>query len=98
MKWWDRPLGRSEVVAHRVWVYGRGEVGGIFISASGYHASAIDEAGMTPIKRVIEGTGRPPLFNYLPALLNALHITLKRFSTSVRARGLEPPTGFPTKS
>ncbi len=43
MKWWNKPLGRSEVSPHLVSVYGRGEVGGIFISSSGFHESAIAE-------------------------------------------------------
>lgn len=41
MKWWDRPLGRAEVSPHLVSVYGRAEAGGIFISNSGYHDSAV---------------------------------------------------------
>ena len=41
MKWWDQHLGRAEVASHLVSVYGRGDAGGIFISASGYHDSAI---------------------------------------------------------
>jgi restriction endonuclease Mrr len=43
MKWWDKLLGRAEVASHLVSVYGRAEVGGIFISASGYHDSAVAE-------------------------------------------------------
>lgn len=43
MKWWDKPLGRAEVSPHLVSVYGRAEVGGIFISNSGYHGSAVTE-------------------------------------------------------
>ena len=41
MKWWNKPLGRAEVSPHLVSVYGRGDVGGIFISCSGFHDSAI---------------------------------------------------------
>lgn len=43
MKWWDKPLGRTDVAPHLVSVYGRGEAGGIFISNSGYRDSAIAE-------------------------------------------------------
>jgi hypothetical protein len=43
MKWWSEPLGRAEVASHLVSVYGRGEAGGIMISASGYHPSAIED-------------------------------------------------------
>ncbi len=43
MKWWDKPLGRAEVASHLVSVYGRGEAGGIFLSASGYTESAVVE-------------------------------------------------------
>jgi restriction system protein len=41
MKWWSQPLGRGEVASHLVRVYGRGDVGGILISNSPYHPSAI---------------------------------------------------------
>ncbi len=41
MKWWTEPLGKAEVASHLVNVYGRGDVGGIFISNSGYHDSAV---------------------------------------------------------
>ena len=41
MKWWSDKLGRAEVASHLVSVYGRGDAGGIFISASGYHDSAV---------------------------------------------------------
>jgi len=43
MKWWDKLLGRAEVSPHLVSVYSRGEAGGIFISNSGYHDSAVAE-------------------------------------------------------
>jgi hypothetical protein len=42
MKWWKEPLGRGDVSPHLVSVYGR-NAGGIFISASGYHDSAVAE-------------------------------------------------------
>jgi restriction system protein len=41
MKWWNQPLGRGEVASHLVRVYGRGDVGGILISNSPYHPSAV---------------------------------------------------------
>jgi restriction system protein len=44
MKWWDKPIGRQEIAPHFVSVYGRGEVGGIFISYSGFSAAAIADA------------------------------------------------------
>jgi|SRR5579859_2478877 len=44
MKWWDKPIGREEIAPHFVSVYGRGDVGGIFISYSGFTAGAIDDA------------------------------------------------------
>ena len=43
MKWWDKPLGRTEVSPHLVSVYGRAAAGGILISNSGYHDSAVAE-------------------------------------------------------
>jgi hypothetical protein len=42
MKWWKEALGRTDVSSHLVSVYGR-NAGGVFISASGYHDSAIAE-------------------------------------------------------
>jgi len=44
MKWWDKPIGRQEIAPHFVSVYGRGDVGGIFISYSGFSAAAIEDA------------------------------------------------------
>jgi restriction system protein len=44
MKWWDKPIGRQEIAPHFVSVYGRGNVGGIFISYSGYSPAAIEDA------------------------------------------------------
>ena len=44
MKWWDKPIGRQEIAPHLVSVYGRGNVGGIFISYSGFSAAAIEDA------------------------------------------------------
>jgi restriction system protein len=44
MKWWDTTIGRQEIAPHLVSVYGRGDVGGIFISYSGFSAAAIEDA------------------------------------------------------
>lgn len=44
MKWWDKPIGRQEIAPHLVSVYGRGNVGGIYISYSGYSPAAIEDA------------------------------------------------------
>jgi restriction system protein len=44
MKWWDKPIGRQEIAPHFVSVYGRGSVGGIFISYSGFSTAAIEDA------------------------------------------------------
>jgi restriction system protein len=44
MKWWDKPIGRQEIAPHLVSVYGRGYVGGIFISYSGFSPAAIEDA------------------------------------------------------
>ena len=41
MKWWNSPLGRGDVAPHLVSVMNRGGVGGIFISASGFHDSVM---------------------------------------------------------
>lgn len=44
MKWWDKPIGRQGIAPHFVSVYGRGDVGGIFISYSGFSPAAIEDA------------------------------------------------------
>jgi restriction system protein len=44
MKWWNKPIGRQEIAPHFVSVYGRGDVGGIFISYSGFSPAAIEDA------------------------------------------------------
>jgi restriction system protein len=44
MKWWDKPIGRPEIAPHLVSVYGRGDVGGIFSSNSGFSPAAIEDA------------------------------------------------------
>lgn len=41
IKWWNEPLGISEVSQHLVRVFNRGHARGIFISASGYTQPAI---------------------------------------------------------
>ncbi len=43
MKWWHEALGRNDVATHLVSVYSRGDVGGIYISASGYTNPAIND-------------------------------------------------------
>jgi hypothetical protein len=40
MKWWDKPIGRQEIAPHFVSVFNRGDVGGIFISNSGFSPAA----------------------------------------------------------
>ena len=42
MKWWKEPLGVPDVAPHLVRVFGRGNVQGMFISASGYSDPAIN--------------------------------------------------------
>jgi restriction system protein len=44
MKWWNTPIGRHEIAPHLVGVYGRSDVGGIFISYSGFSSAAIEDA------------------------------------------------------
>jgi restriction system protein len=44
MKWWDKPIGRQEISPHLVSIYGRGDVGGICISYSGFTPAAVEEA------------------------------------------------------
>jgi restriction endonuclease Mrr len=42
MKWWDKPIGREQIAPHIVSVFS-GDVRGIFISYSGFTASAITD-------------------------------------------------------
>jgi restriction endonuclease Mrr len=44
MKWYKNPIGRQEMSPHLVSVYSRGDVRGLFISASGYTPAAIADA------------------------------------------------------
>jgi len=44
MKWLNEAVGRSEMAPHLVNVYNRGEVRGLFISASGYAPAAVADA------------------------------------------------------
>jgi restriction system protein len=53
MKWWSEPLGRHEVASHLVSVYGRGDAGGILISKSGYHPSAIADCTTALAQRTV---------------------------------------------
>ena len=41
MKWWKKPIGKSEISPHLVNIFNRGHAGGIFISASGFTNPAI---------------------------------------------------------
>jgi len=43
MKWWNQRLGRADVAPHLVSVYSRAEAGGIIISSSGFHESAVSD-------------------------------------------------------
>ncbi len=52
MKWWDKPIGRQEIAPHLVSVYGRGNVGGIFISYSGFSTAAIEDAKTGLVQKV----------------------------------------------
>lgn len=42
VKWWAKPLGKGPVAEHLVRVYGRAEVRGLMISASGFTRPAVD--------------------------------------------------------
>jgi len=53
MKWWATALGVDAASRHLVRVYGRGEVRGLFISASGFALPAIDECERALTQRVI---------------------------------------------
>jgi hypothetical protein len=52
MEWRDKPIGRQEIAPHFVSVYGRGNVGGIYISYSGYSPAAIEDAKTGLAQRV----------------------------------------------
>lgn len=49
MKWWDKPLGVSEISQHLVRIYHRAESRAIIISASDFTAPAITEDGLANI-------------------------------------------------
>jgi hypothetical protein len=80
MKWHADPIGRAELAPHMVSVFNRGDVGGIFISYSGYSSPAIDEAKtglaqktfiLTELQEIIEVVDREgDLKAYLKAKLN----------------------------
>jgi hypothetical protein len=53
MKWWGQPLSRREVSTHLVSVYGRGDAGGILISKSGFHPSAIADCATALSQRTV---------------------------------------------
>ena len=42
MKWWNKPLGKSDISPHLVNILNRSDVGGILISTSGYTLPAIN--------------------------------------------------------
>lgn len=44
MKWLKDPVGRGEMATHLVNIYGRGDVRGLFISASEYSQAAIEDS------------------------------------------------------
>jgi hypothetical protein len=46
MKWWANAIGRQEIAPHLVSVYKGGDVGGIFVSYSGFSPAAIEDAKM----------------------------------------------------
>jgi restriction system protein len=53
MKWWSEPLGRGEVASHLVRIFNRGEVGGILISNSPYHPSAVADCKDALTKKTV---------------------------------------------
>ncbi len=52
MKWWDKAIGRQEIAPHFVSVYNRSDVGGMFISYSGFSPAAIADAKMGLTQKV----------------------------------------------
>jgi restriction system protein len=42
MKWWDKPLGPGEVAQHLVRLFGRSDVRGLIVSATGFTPAAIE--------------------------------------------------------
>ncbi|MEO8658954.1 MAG: restriction endonuclease [Bryobacteraceae bacterium] len=52
MKWWDAAIGRQQIAPHLVSVYGRGDVGGIFISYSGFSSAAIEDAKAGLVQKI----------------------------------------------
>lgn len=52
MKWWNKPIGTREIAPHLVHVYNRGDVRGIFISASGYSDAAVADCRLALQQKV----------------------------------------------
>lgn len=52
-KWLSTPIGQAEIARHLVRVYGRAEVGGLFVSSSPYTEAAIAECKTALSQRVI---------------------------------------------
>ncbi|MCH6162626.1 restriction endonuclease [Streptomyces marispadix] len=53
VKWWGAPLGKGPVAEHLVRVYGRAEVRGLMISASGFTGPAVEECTRVLAQRVM---------------------------------------------
>jgi restriction endonuclease Mrr len=52
MKWLKDPVGRGEMATHLVNIYGRGDVRGLFISASEYTPAAIEDSRAALVQKV----------------------------------------------
>jgi restriction system protein len=52
-KWWNQPLGAGATAQHLVRVYSRGDVRGLFISASGYSEPAITAHRQALVQKVV---------------------------------------------
>jgi hypothetical protein len=53
MKWWNKPLGTGETAQHLVRVFSRDGVRGLYISATGYTAPAIEQYRQALTQRVV---------------------------------------------
>ena len=95
MKWWNKPIGVAEVSQHISRIFLRGDVRGIYISASDYTSSAVDTCrqaltqktiALTTLEeffRLLEGDG--DLRGFLKAKVDAAIIEKNPFHKSAGA-------------
>ena len=89
MKWWDKPIGRQEIAPHFVSVYGRGDVGGIFISYSGFSPAAIEDAKTGLAQKVFVLTELQEIIQVIDCLVAACERELRESDSAEATDRLE---------